>query len=426
MIIRSKIERITCREIGNLSKTYSFRRLLTGSVLFLGMLGIVIQPEVSKAAAKKPALSQKKLKMGVGKKTKLTVKNKKGFVVSWRSNKKAIATVSKAGKIQAKKQGTARITAVMEPSKGGKSYRLSCQVSVRKLTGKNSASGKMESNSTPAIQEGSNRSEEAVQMSKQSGTEQSGNAVQMPNPSGTGQSGEAGQMPNQSGTGQSGVAGQMPNQPGTDPSVSEPTQPGGALIPEDPADSATGGAVISGEAKLLFGNYNDNIPDGNFLGNQRIDSYEQLQTLMNQIQDQMNVIEGKMADEKVFEYYRFGYETLLGYFDQLGTIEQDYFEDHVLYVNTMNVSRGFEYTLASVEVDIEEKTLHLNVERTYHVKEGQCVTCDMPYYSYFFQIPRGLSQGCEKTVIRLMDTENRVPSDDPDLPVYVDEERIYD
>lgn len=396
MIMKNKLESITCREIENRSKTYSFRRLLAGSVLFLGMLGIVIQPEVSKAAAKKPALSQKKLKMVVGKKTKLTVKNKKGFVVSWRSNKNAIATVSKAGKIQAKKQGTARIMAVIEPSKGGKSYRLSCQISVRKLTGKNSASGNTENHSTPAIPAESNRPEEAVQ------------------------------MPNQAGTGQSAEAGQMPNQPVPDPSESEPAQPGGALSPEDPADSATGGAVISGEAKLLFGNYNDNIPDGNFLGNQKIDSYEQLQTLMNQIQDQMNVIEEKMVDEKVIDYYRFGYETLQGYFDQLGTIEQDYFEDHVLYVNTMNVSRGFEYTLASVEVDIEEKTLHLNVERTDHVKEGQCVTGDMPYYSYFFQIPRGLSQGCEKTVIRLMDTENRVPSDDPDLPVFVDEERIYD
>lgn len=411
MIMKSKIERITCREIENRSKTYSFRRLLTGSVLFLGMLGIVIQPEVSKAAAKKPALSQKKLKMDVGKKTKLTVKNKKGYAISWRSNKKAIATVSKAGKIQAKKQGTTRITAVIEPSKGGKSYRLSCQVLVKKLTRKNSASGSTVNHATPAIQAGSNGPGEAVEMANQRGTEQSDKAVQ---------------MPNQFGTGQSGEAGQMPNQPGTDPSVSKPEQPADPLPTDDPADSVTGGAVISGEAKLLFGNYNDNIPDENFLGNQWIDSYEQLQTLRNEIQEKMNGIEEKMADERVSDYYRFGYETLQGYLDQLGMIDQDYFEDHVLYVNTMNVARGYDYTLASVELDMEEKTLHLNVERTDNVKEGQCVTDDMPYYSYFFQIPRRLSQACEKTVISLIDQESKVPSDEPDHPVFVEETRVCD
>lgn len=394
----------------NESKMFYVRRMLTGTVLFLGILGVLFQPEFSRAAAKKPTLSQKKLQMVVGKKTKLTVKNKKGYVISWRSNKKAIATVSKTGKIQAKKSGNARITAFIEPSKGGKSYRQTCQVSVRKGKRKDSASGNTENSSTPTIQSGANQSEKVGQKSNQPGTDRSG---------------EAGQMHNLPGTEQSGEAGQMPNQPGIDPPESGPKEPEqsgpGQLLPENPADSATGGAVISGEAKLLFGDYNDNIPDGNFLGNQMIVSYEQLQNLMNQIQDLMNQIEEKMADEKVLVYYRFGYETLQRYFEQLETIEPDYFEDNVLYIHTMNVARGYEYTLDSAKLDIGDKTLHLYLERIDNVKEGYCVPADMPYYSYFLQIPHGLLQGCEEITISLIDQAIKIPSDDPDILYFIND-----
>lgn len=141
MMKKSKNERILCRKSESISKTYSYRRLLMGTVMSFGMLGLVLQPETSNAAAKKPEFSQKKIKMVVGKKAKLSVKNKKGYTISWKSSKKEIATVSKTGKIQAKKQGNARITALIEPSKGGKSYRLSCRVSVRKWNGKGVASG---------------------------------------------------------------------------------------------------------------------------------------------------------------------------------------------------------------------------------------------------------------------------------------------
>lgn len=84
---------------------------------------------------KKPyiKLSKKSLLMTVREKAKLKYKAmpKKNIKVSWKSSKPKIVTVSSKGKVKAKKQGKAYITATMKYK--GKSYKSKCQVISLKL-----------------------------------------------------------------------------------------------------------------------------------------------------------------------------------------------------------------------------------------------------------------------------------------------------
>ena len=64
----------------------------------------------TQAAKKKPALSKKKAVITVGKILTLKVKNiSKKTKVTWKSKNKKIATVSKKGKVKAKKAGQRRL-----------------------------------------------------------------------------------------------------------------------------------------------------------------------------------------------------------------------------------------------------------------------------------------------------------------------------
>lgn len=96
------------------------------AMLFSSPAGNVLNgPEGSVAeAAKKPTISKKKVALTVGNSVKLNVKN--GKVRKWKSSKSKVATVSKTGKVVAKKKGTATITAVL---KNGK--KLTCKVNVK-------------------------------------------------------------------------------------------------------------------------------------------------------------------------------------------------------------------------------------------------------------------------------------------------------
>ena len=85
----------------------------------------------TQAAKKKPALSKKKAVITVGKTLTLKVKNiSKKTKVTWKSKNKKIATVSKKGKVKAKKAGTAKITASFRYQ--GKKYVKNCKVTVKK------------------------------------------------------------------------------------------------------------------------------------------------------------------------------------------------------------------------------------------------------------------------------------------------------
>ncbi len=87
----------------------------------------VYTPDVV-VAKKKVKLNKKKVVLFVGKSVKLKVKGTKAKV-KWKSNKKKIATVSKKGKVKAKKKGTAKITARVGKKK------LVCKVKVKARTG---------------------------------------------------------------------------------------------------------------------------------------------------------------------------------------------------------------------------------------------------------------------------------------------------
>lgn len=386
-------------------------------VYLLACILVMLSTSVeSQAATGKPSLSKKKLHMNVGKQERLSVKNQEGYMVSWKSSKKAVVTVSKTGKLKAKKSGSARITAVVKPDQGGKTYRLVCKVSVKK--------GKRQVNSNPATPDQSVPEQpiaasttpdqpapgqpiEASTTPDQPVPEQPIAAPATPDQPSPEQSIEASTSPDQPSPGQPIQAPMPPDQPSPEQPTKAPAIPEQPL-PSQPADSTTGSAVAAGEGRLLFGNYNDGLTGNAFFGNQMIDSYEQLQNLIQKANEDM--------ESNTWQY---GRDRMQWYINQMEAIEQDYFTDHVLCINTMMVARGYDYTLDFAAKVVEgdgSKALHLWLKRHYSLKEGECVTCDMPYYSFFIQVPRELVQECESVVCSLVDSEERIPSDDPELP----------
>lgn len=84
-------------------------RVFTGLVLGSLVIGLVSAPVSD--AAKKASLKTKKFNLTVGQKKQIQIKNKKKKAVySFISNKKAIASVTKKGVVQAKKAGNVKIT----------------------------------------------------------------------------------------------------------------------------------------------------------------------------------------------------------------------------------------------------------------------------------------------------------------------------
>ena len=83
----------------------------------------------SKTTAKKAALNKTSLKLKKGKTYQLKTKNVKGMV-TWKSSNKKIATVSKKGKVTAKKAGSTVIKATYK--KNGKVKTLKCKVTAAK------------------------------------------------------------------------------------------------------------------------------------------------------------------------------------------------------------------------------------------------------------------------------------------------------
>ena len=361
-------------------------------MLFAGVLFMVSTSVDSRAAVRKPSLSKKKLHMTVGKQDRLSVKNKKGYSVSWKSSKKAVATVSKMGTIKTKKSGTSRITAVVKPDEGGKTYRLVFKVFVKKgkrqvNVGEKAASVK--TSEQPVLTE--------LPIKDPAMPEQPTPEPEPPikDPA-------------------------MPEQPTPEPEppIKDPAMPE-QPVPGQPADSTTGSAVADGEAKLLFDNYNDGLVNGNFFGNQIVASYEQLQNLIQ-----------KTKAEMAGNTWQPGRDQLQWYIDHLEAIGQDYFTDHVLCISTMSVARGYDYTLDMAGKVVEEdgtKALYLCLKRHYNLKKDECVTCDMPYYSFFIQLPRELVQNCESVVCSLVSDGECIPSEDPDDPYMIqDVLRILD
>lgn len=128
------------------------------------MMVFSIFPATQVNAATKPKLSKTKITMTVGQSKKLKVKGiskKRAKRIKWKSSKKKVVTVTKTGKIKARKAGKATITA-----KVGKK-KLKCKVVVKRKHKK--ARKKKESNS----------SSKKMWLSKTSVTLQAGSGVDL-------------------------------------------------------------------------------------------------------------------------------------------------------------------------------------------------------------------------------------------------------
>ena len=128
------------------------------------MMVFSIFPATQVNAATKPKLSKTKITMTVGQSKKLKVKGiskKRAKRIKWKSSKKKVVTVTKTGKLKARKSGKATITA-----KVGKK-KLKCKVVVKRKRKKSTK--KKESNS----------SSKKMWLSKTSVTLQAGSGVDL-------------------------------------------------------------------------------------------------------------------------------------------------------------------------------------------------------------------------------------------------------
>ena len=122
------------------------RKIVSFSLIFALILGMLIAPNQADAKKKKKvALNKTKLTLTVGKSYKLKLKNNKKKI-KWFSSKKKVATVSKTGKVKAKRAGTARITAKV----GKKKYVCKVTVKNKKKTTKTTTTKKPAVTKAPA------------------------------------------------------------------------------------------------------------------------------------------------------------------------------------------------------------------------------------------------------------------------------------
>lgn len=119
-----------------------FNKTLAWVLAFVMMLSILPATQVN--AATKPKLSKTKITMTVGQSKKLKVKGiskKRAKRIKWKSSKKKVVTVTKTGKLKARKAGKAVIIA-----KVGKK-KLKCKVTVKKKRKKSTKKKKSNSSS---------------------------------------------------------------------------------------------------------------------------------------------------------------------------------------------------------------------------------------------------------------------------------------
>lgn len=111
------------------------RRMLIWGFAMLFAAGTFFVAPTSVQAAKKVTLNKNAIVLNVGKTFQLKVKNAKGAKITYKSLKTSIASVSKKGKIKAKKKGIAKIVVKVKMKK--KTYKKICRVTV--LNGKKAA-----------------------------------------------------------------------------------------------------------------------------------------------------------------------------------------------------------------------------------------------------------------------------------------------
>lgn len=119
------------------------KKVLTIVLAFIMVLSLV---PIQVDAAKKVKLNKSKLSLNVGKSYTLKLKNNKRKV-KWSSSKKKIATVTKKGKVTAKKTGNCNITAKV----GKKKYVCKVTVKNKKSIVPNTNNNNSNANTTPQM-----------------------------------------------------------------------------------------------------------------------------------------------------------------------------------------------------------------------------------------------------------------------------------
>lgn len=101
------------------------KKLAVFLLAFVLLTGQVFAVPINVSAAKVRKLNAKKVTLTVGKTKQLKVAGIKASKVKWYSSRKSVATVSKRGKIKAKRSGKATITAKFAR------HKLKCKVTVK-------------------------------------------------------------------------------------------------------------------------------------------------------------------------------------------------------------------------------------------------------------------------------------------------------
>ena len=109
----------------------SFRKALSLVLSVALALSGGISPMAEASAG--PKLNKKKLTLKVGEKFKLKVKKAdKNAKITWKSSKPKVASVSKKGKVTAKKAGSTKIKVKVKSD--GQTFKLKCKVKVESST----------------------------------------------------------------------------------------------------------------------------------------------------------------------------------------------------------------------------------------------------------------------------------------------------
>ena len=115
--------------MGTQTKTVRLTAFLLSLAMVLSLLG-AYAPTITEAAAK-PKLAKKAESLVIGGVKKIKVKHKpKGAVISYKSSKSSVASVSKKGKVTGKKAGSAKITVTVK--KGKAKTKLIYKATVKK------------------------------------------------------------------------------------------------------------------------------------------------------------------------------------------------------------------------------------------------------------------------------------------------------
>ena len=100
------------------------------SLLTFLFLAVLIPVTTIRTEAASPKISKKSIGLVVGEKYTLKVSGVSKSKVTWKSSKTSVATVTKNGKVTAKKRGTAKISAKI---KGGKTLKCTVRVAEKPI-----------------------------------------------------------------------------------------------------------------------------------------------------------------------------------------------------------------------------------------------------------------------------------------------------